>query len=384
MTDELRRQFSKFLGYVAEALDISETHYKDAENRYQALCHWLGREASTVAAFDPDMYPQGSFRLGTVIKPISDKEEYDIDFVCELNFTKDKITQKKLKELIGYEIKEYAKANNMDHFPEDHRRCWRLIYVDGARFYMDILPAIPDGDSFRKVLRSKGLMNNWSEQAIAITDKTLPNYDRLDNDWPCSNPKGYTEWFRKCMETQFNILQKSLAEALKANIEAVPEYKIKTPLQRAIQILKRHRDIMFAEDQEDKPISIIITTLAAHAYNNEADIFDALFNIVQRMPNYIETRDSISWVSNPVNPLENFADKWREYPKREQNFRLWLQQVCSDLNMVLKSESIKAIGESLKPRLGEKAVNKALEQFPQNIYKSVIIKESRPAPPWKK
>ncbi|MBE7552837.1 MAG: hypothetical protein HS126_17335 [Anaerolineales bacterium] len=126
MTDELRRQFSKFLEYVAEALDISETHYKDAENRYQALCHWLGREASTVAAFDPDMYPQGSFRLGTVIKPISDEEEYDIDFVCELNFTKDKITQKKLKELIGYEIKRYAKANNMDHSPEDHRRCWRI------------------------------------------------------------------------------------------------------------------------------------------------------------------------------------------------------------------------------------------------------------------
>jgi hypothetical protein len=227
-------------------------------------------------------------------------------------------------------------------------------------------------------------MNDWSEQAIAITDKTLPNYERLDNDWPRSNPKGYTEWFRKRMETQYNALQKSLAEARKAHIEAVPEYRIKTSLQRAIQILKRHRDIMFAEDQEDKPISIIITTLAAHAYNNEADIFDALFNIVQRMPSYIETRDGISWVSNPVNPLENFADKWHEHPKREQNFRLWLQQVCSDLNIALKSENIRAIGEVLKSHLGEKTVNKALEQFPKNTYKPVVIKESRPAPPWKK
>lgn len=210
-------------------------------------------------------------------------------------------------------------------------------------------------------------MNDWSEQAIAITDNTLPNYDRLDDDWPRSNPQGYAEWFKTCMESQFEVQLKSLAESLKTNIEDVPVYRVKTPLQRAIQILKRHRDIMFIEDQENKPISIIITTLAAHAYNNEADIFDALLNIVQRMPNYIETRNGISWVSNPVNPLENFADKWQEYPKREQNFRFWLQQVCSDLNIALKSENIKAIGEALKPHLGEKAVNKALEQFPQQI-----------------
>jgi hypothetical protein len=36
---------------------------------------------------------------------------------------------------------------------------------------------------------------------------------------------------------------------------------VKTPLQQAVQILKRHRDMMFADDPEHKPISVIITTL---------------------------------------------------------------------------------------------------------------------------
>jgi hypothetical protein len=184
------------------------------------------------------------------------------------------------------------------------------------------------------------------------------------------------------MEIQFEVQLKSLAESLKANVEDVPEFRVKTPLQHAIQILKRHRDIMFAEDQENKPISIIITTLAAHAYNNEADLFDTLINIVQGMPNYIETGEGISWVPNPVDPLENFADKWKENPELEENFRNWLQQVQFDLNAALGARNIKLFGESLKSRLGERTVSKALKEFPQtNKYKpSIIIKQSDPAP----
>lgn len=56
---------------------------------------------------------------------------------------------------------------------------------------------------------------------------------------------------------------------LAESVRAVPKYQSnKTPLQRAVQILKRHRDIMFAGD-EDKPVSIIITTLAAKAYQEK-------------------------------------------------------------------------------------------------------------------
>src|SRR4030042_2035414 len=134
------------------------------------------------------------------------------------------------------------------------------------------------------------------------------------------------------MKTQFETQRMLLAEALKADIEDVPEYKVKTPLQRVVQILKRHLDIMFADDQAHKPISIIITTLAAHAYNNEANLLDALINVVTGMPQYILKRGGYSWVANPVNPLENFADKWQEHPQREQNFRRWLQQIPNELN----------------------------------------------------
>ena len=361
MTNDIILKYNKLLENLSNELDISESRFKQAEDRYEAVGKWLRREDSTVAEHRPDIYTQGSFRLGTVIKPITDAEKYDIDLVCVLDLTKNRTSQKQLKEMVGYEIKNYATSNNMQSAPENGKRCWTLNYADGAQFHMDILPSLPDGDSFRLFLENKGFSTIWTELAIAITDKTHHNYNQIADDWLRSNPKGYAEWFKERMKVQFNAQRKVLAEAIRANIEDVPEYKVKTPLQRVIQILKRHRDIMFDKDMDDKPISIIITTLAAHSYNNESDLLDALQNIVNGMPRYIEDRDGVSYVPNPVNPLENFADKWHpeKHPQREVKFRQWLNQVRTDIDTALQATELHNIIETLKPRFGDRLVNKA-------------------------
>jgi adenylyl/guanylyl cyclase-like protein with sensor domain/cyclic GMP-AMP synthase DncV-like protein len=365
MNYDLKTQFNKFLRHLAESLDISESNYKKAEERYQAVGKWFERNESLVASFKPDIYPQGSFRLGTVIKPISDAEEYDIDLVCALGLSKGQVSQKQLKEMVGFEIKGYARANNMKSGAEEGRRCWTLNYADGIQFHMDILPAVPDGNSFKLMLESRGYSNDWVDRAIAITDNTLSNYSRVDFDWPRSNPRGYAEWFKLQMIIQFENLRTAMAKSFQARIEDIPEYRVKTPLQRAVQILKRHRDIMFVRDQEHKPISIIITTLAAHAYNNEPDILEALINIVNGMPHYIK-KHGVYWVANPVNPLENFADKWNEYPQKERNFKRWLQQVRNDLIAALQLKDIQAVGDTLKSGFGEKVINEAMKNFPDS------------------
>ena len=354
-------QFSQLLESTAEALDISDLHYEQAVQCYKSIGEWLERDGSKIAHYSPEIYPQGSFLLGTVTRPIFDTDEYDLDLVSELNLQKDKISQKDLKNLVGYEIESYACASNKNSPPEEGRRCWTLTYTDGPQFHLDILPAIPDTHSSTSI---------WSDFAIAITDNTLPNYSYISSDWPCSNPKGYAAWFRSRMEIEFNTRRKYLAKSMQARVEDVPEYKVKTPLQQAIQILKRHRDIMFAKNPDDKPISIIITTLSGHAYNNQSDLLDALQNLVKGMPCYIQSINGVPWIPNPVNPLENFADKWQEHPQREQNFRRWLRQVQQDLAEALELDDIPGVAELLKPRLGQQIVNEAMRNLPepQNRY----------------
>ena len=368
------QQFSPLLEAIAEALDIPERHYELAIKRYESIGTWLERDGSIVAPYTPLIYPQGSFLLGTVTRPISEKDEYDLDLVSELNLLKNSITQADLKKLVGHEIKSYADAHSMKSPVKEGRRCWTLHYADGVQFHIDILPSIPDAKLFKEFLESRGYSpSNLSDFAIAITDNTLPNYNCIDPDWPCSNPRGYAAWFRSQMEIRFNEKRRSFAESRQLRVEEVPEYKVKTPLQRAIQILKRHRDILFANAPDDKPISIIITTLAGHAYNNEPDILAALQNIVTDMPRYIQRNNGVVWIPNPVNPLENFADKWAEHPQREENFYRWMSEVQKDLNTALEQPDIQRAAESLKSRLGEQVIDKGLQNFHEAQSRSAAI-----------
>jgi hypothetical protein len=388
--DKRKIEFSQVLEYLAQTLDIPESYFEKAEARYQAVCKWLEREGSIVAEFSPVIYPQGSFLLGTVIKPATDKEAYDIDLVCQLDLSKSQITQKQLKDMVGIEIKGYASANNMNTPAKEGRRCWTLEYSDEANFHMDILPSIPENDINRRVLNSLGVPSNITNLAIAITDNTLPNYNTISEDWLKSNPKGFAAWFKERMKIRFEERRMVVAKEIRAKAEDVPEYKVKTTLQRSIQLLKRHRDIVFKNDKDDKPVSMIITTLAAHAYNNEADLYDAMISIVNGMANYILNKGGVSWVPNPVNPEENFADKWREHPEREMKFRKWIKQVYTDLEEAYQCRYYEYMLDKLKPRFGDSLVNIAAAKMPAELKPSTIAAASagpaihitNPSKPW--
>ncbi|MFD2855733.1 hypothetical protein ACFSZS_14515 [Seohaeicola zhoushanensis] len=178
-----------------------------------------------------------------------------------------------------------------------------------------------------------------------------------------SNPQGYAAWFRSRMLIQLTERKIEFAkrEHITASVDQIPDHKVKTPLQRTIQLLKRHRDCMFADDADYKPISIIITTLSAHAYNEEPSVSAALQGILRGMDRFIENRDGQSWVANPVNPAENFADKWADEPKKEENFRRWLEQARRDFGTYLRSSPFNSIPSPLRENLGSDLVNRTLQ-----------------------
>lgn len=344
---------NEFFVAATKSLDISDAQYEAAERRYKAIGEWLGREDSSLAQYTPEIFPQGSFLLGTVIKPTSDEDEFDIDLVCKIATSKAKNSQESLKKAVGDEIMEYVKANNFNKPAKEGKRCWTLEYAESAKFHMDVLPAIPDSDAMRATLESYGVTEeDVSESAIAITDNTLPNYAYVNPNWPVSNPQGYAEWFRKRMEVRFKVGLEHLAEQLRADVADVPQYKVKTPLQMAIQLLKRHRDIMFADDLDHKPISIIITTLAARAYENEESLVKTLQVLTGRMGSFIEDRSGVAWVENPVNPAENFADKWAANPRLKRNFLNWLTQIKIDFSDALIDGNIYILMEGLRSKIG--------------------------------
>ena len=169
----------------------------------------------------------------------------------------------------------------------------------------------------------------WADTSIAITDNEHATYEVISDDWPRSNPKGYAQWFRTKV-VEFKVRRMTEAAA-KAEVEAMPTYRIKTPLQSAIMILKRHRDQMFEYRSDEKPISIIITTLASHAYKGEESIGKALISILADMDQHIGMDPhGNAVIPNPTDPLENFADKWPKHPERRAAFYEWLEAARHD------------------------------------------------------
>lgn len=148
--------------------------------------------------------------------------------------------------------------------------------------------------------------------------------------WLKSNPDGYAIWFaNRCHE------KLSKRQLLTEDIIPIAKYnQSKTPLQRIVQILKRHRDIRFGHD-EKRPISIIITTLAAKAYKGESNIFEGLVNVVEHMKDGItKDENGNDKVANPLNESENYAEKWIKDPERKEYFYNWLEWVKADLNLI--------------------------------------------------
>jgi hypothetical protein len=330
------------LALLLEELDIPPSAYERADRRYQDLGEFFSGNQARCASYSPHIYPQGSFRLGTVVRPIGADDEFDLDVGCRLTqgISKGQFTQEQLKTLVGRDLEAYRVARGIQNRLDEKRRCWRLSYRDELPFHMDVVPSIPEEQLVRRMVQERiqragvdvGLAAQVAGHAGAITDNQTPNYRTVSPDWKISNSEGFALWFESRLRLAQMLLERNAAAA-RTTIDKLPSRRWGSPLQTAIRVLKRHRDQMFAQAPDCKPISVIITTLAARAYNGETDLETTLSGVLDRMEAHIQP--TAPRVPNPVNPQEDFADKWASpehaHLNLEQNVRAWIRQARADL-----------------------------------------------------
>lgn len=379
------------LTQIAEQLDIPPSMHKLASERYGGVAKYLIGKGVPA-----DIYSQGSFQLGTVIRPFKGGKDsdYDIDLVCQIDYKKGSANPKDLKLSIGELLRQ-----SKDYGPildVEGKRCWTLNYADvnGVGFHLDILPSIPeDSAEIQRLAEDHTVPMEYANSAIVATNK---DNKTSTYSWTPSNPAGYSEWFNEINKPFYDLidvkkLRNQLFESNQkyfASIEEVPENLIKTSLQRVIQILKRHRDIRFSGSpfEDSAPISIIITTLCAVIVEKNGclttDISELLNFIVNKLYTYAKLIDSAQipfqesngvirrhpdtkeWIiSNPVNPNENFADRWHEENnKRAVAFFKWVQWLKEDLG----EKNTFELG-SIKRGFGEKLIEGIIEKNAREI-----------------
>lgn len=342
---ENKQNINKMLRRIVAEIEISQTEHERAVNSYNAIGTFLD---NNIPKYDIKVIPQGSFRLGTVIKPITDKEEYDIDLVAIVD---NKFTNAEdLKNIVGYALKE---SDRYSEKLEEGKRCWTIEYAESANYHMDILPTMRSNTYFRN-------------KELIMTHKEDEN---SNYEFRQTNPEAYYDWFVKRMEEEKKKLTEEYAIRNKMEIVEVPEYKIKTTLQIAIELLKRYRDIKFKETPDIKPISIILTTLMARIYTGKENVYELIEKFSKEYILYLEKDENGNvLIKNPVNENENFADKWPNNPERKEAFFRFMNELKEDLvnNRILLEGNMRDQADCYKKLFGDNMVNRVYENMANN------------------
>lgn len=350
-----RTYLDNILNRISRTLDIGDDLFKDAEKEYKYLGNWINKKIDEESiSYQVDIYPQGSMALGTVVRPLPVKgktDDFDLDWV--LAFQDDYgLSPEEMKcEIVQSWLQDYLSRRGYSIGQmEEKRRCWHVENNEHPGFHTDVVPGYVQAE------------------ILQITDK-----DESNNTYSYipSNPKGYQDWFFTRCEVRRKILYEEYERAFRADakIEELKRNKLKTPLQKSIQILKRYRDVQFQNIDEEthiKPISIIITTLAATFYNNEDSIFATIESFLRQAKSYIESNKNENgyFIADPSNEAENLADKWNTHPERAEAFFEFLRCVQNDFNWEkLKIMDSIELSRHLKKILGEEMITEVYNEM---------------------
>lgn len=282
-------QREELLTRIAFELELDKTRREKMETAYNAISELLKNDDEFFKELEIVIYPQGSVMIGTTVKPIN-RDDFDLDTVLHIydphgNHTPEEIYNALVAALERSEVYESKMKKK--------NRCVRIDYKDD--FHIDILPGC--------------MVYIHDREKIAIPEKGLIR-------WTFSNPKGYGNWFLNIAsmvkESMLSNFRTAMIEA-KVETEPLPDdFYNKSPLQRAVQLVKRYRDIFF-ENKDYAVSSIVISTLLARMYEGEGSTFETIDNAIGRIiSDYdLAVRSGKKFkIFNPVDTDEEFTDSW--------------------------------------------------------------------------
>ena len=240
------------------------------EGRLRRLETGVGAVNSHLRAHLPGyqkMERQGSYALGTLIKPVDDNDEYDADIQIVMNPN----SRWEPKDYVNAIHRALAKNQN---YADKLRLKTRCVTIDYAGdFHLDVVP--------RVTLGGKHYVCNRAENRFEATDGN-----------------GYRDWFNE-----------------KSRITG-------GNLKRVVRILKHLRD----HKNNYTAKSILLTTLAGNTIRPSdegteavSSVADTLATVMTRMDDYLQQHPYVPEIRNPVLASENFNRHWDQ--RKYANFR---------------------------------------------------------------
>lgn len=370
------QQWEEFIVAMLTKLELPPEKHAAAKKRYEELGRHVASKLG-IGENEAHVVVQGSMRTQTAIAG-DGRENFDIDVVVKLcgpRFEGLRESEPFFNKF-GTSLEGLSGAGK----PDPKNRCWRLPYP-GEPFYFDVTPAIP-----------------MSEE-VTGTDLRVRDPATV---WSPSNPEEFADWFCRIADKRFPFQEeqlRKLAVEAKTTVDPLPlgGVGIADILRRAVQLMKLHRDRYYKDQpdaqREGKPISVILVTLAAKAYDqivtHEAHAYssaiEVVLEVVDRMPSLIQRGLLEIRVDNPALPGprgENFAEKWNtDKSLRDSQFKAWHGQLMDDLEALFSEEYSKRSENRIRGVFGEHGVKAWKDSLPQGVLGGLLATAQKPQAP---
>ena len=327
---------------IAESITLNDSRIQKFKSSYNAILDLLKKDEKFFAKYENaiNIFPQGSARLGTTIKPEND--DFDLDLVIHIDLLYQYFS---FQDIYDHLWRVLSTDGTYSTMVTPKKRCIRIDY-ESDNYHMDILPAL----SFDK--------SNKNRLAVP---------DRKEHKWTVSNPEDFAEWFKS--KATFFVMREDFSRSL--DISQFTKSN-DNPLKSAIKILKMYCNQYYVGDKKELKIpSIIITTLAAFSYNNGTSISTILKDFIAYCKKG-KKDGSIYHFCNPIEENEIYSERWEDDLSIYNAFGGFLDNLENQLNQ-LSQEKNDTLRESIiKSMVSMENYNRGFEYFSKRMVENKV------------
>lgn len=302
--------FNKFL---CEQVNLNQTRIDLLNQSVDAIKQFLSNNLDGYISTEP----QGSYALGTIIKPVDSNKEYDADILITVEYDETKTPKDYIKDL-------YQCLKSSSRYAEKtHRRtrCVSLEYV--GDFHLDIVPCVVGKNN-------QIFICNYKDDRFEETDGT-----------------GYRDWFNERNRITDGNLKK---------------------VTRLLKYLRDHKKNFTAK-------SILLTTLIGETVvsddENFEDLPSALKAVSNRIDDLLQANPRMPEINNPVLPQESFNRHWDQ--KKYRNFRRLFNIYNDKINEAYDSKDHNESVEKWRTLFGDKFGVKRIKDSKNRVAVGAII-----------
>lgn len=348
----------RILAEVAMSSQLPPSLHKKADGRYQAVCKYLEAQPGFTGNIE-HFYPQGSMAIDATISTRGTENEFDLDAVVQLgglfrNMTSLEILLALEKAFSGYPGVRVVRQT----------RCVTLYYADGM--HLDVTPAL----RVYRTLERESLITH------ARGPKASPD-DRLVD----MNAFGFAAWYRdrtpieerlaKALQQRWLALDEAYAAA---EVDDVPDqchFMVKNTATLALQLIKRFRNICYADYQGRIPPSVMLSYFAGVAAKPGTSLSEMVIRQAKWIIGDIEKATlygRLLHVANPVFAADVFTDRWPGTLAQQNEFADYLKALVAGLEAVRNGDLFAdRLMEWLRETFGKHVVTQAADRMAQDI-----------------